>query len=91
MNNDLKYIHLRPRYDGFLMPTGGVTIAYDVDGDHAFYAVARCSVKDNFCKRTGRAIASGRWHKQLEQGTIKSVMVVGKPWEAVLQDYGQAT
>lgn len=88
MNNDLRYIHLRNRYDGYLMPTGGMTIAYDVDGDRVFYAVAQCSVKDNFSRRIGRRVASGRWHKQLMDGTIKTVIMVGKPRESVLRDLG---
>jgi hypothetical protein len=84
----MKYIHLRHQYDGLIMPTGGMTIAYDIDQDRVFYAVARCSVKDNFCRRIGRTVASGRWDKQLNDGTIKSAIVVGNPRATVLRDLG---
>lgn len=57
----LKYLHLRSEDD----PNIAVTIGYlyDRTNKHVDYQVARCSHGDVFCKRIGRAIASGRYAK----------------------------
>ena len=39
---------------------GGVTVAFEVNGNTLVLAFAECSRKDNFCKRIGRDVASGR-------------------------------
>jgi hypothetical protein len=41
---------------------GGATVAwlYDDEKKQVVYNVSGCSMKDNFCRRIGRAIASGR-------------------------------
>ena len=45
-----------------VLPNGGVTfcIAYDPVLRLAFVSYAECSLKDNFCRKTGRTIAFGR-------------------------------
>lgn len=52
-----KFMHLRSTQG-----RGGVTIAFNMDTvtQTAFYAIARCNPKDNFCRRTGRVKAGGR-------------------------------
>jgi hypothetical protein len=43
--------------------SGGMTIAYELSGisdPHVVYAVSRCSDRDNFNKRIGRVVATGR-------------------------------
>lgn len=59
-----KFIHLRSTQGN-----GAVTIAYTVlseVGHHeiartrVFYALAKCSPRDNFCRRTGRVKSAGR-------------------------------
>jgi hypothetical protein len=86
----MKYIHYRLISNGQPKSRGGVTIAYDVDGDHVYYAVARCSPKDNYNKRIGRAIATGRFDKHLGEGTIQSVPLVGKPAQCVIDHYANS-
>jgi len=39
---------------------GGVTVAYELVDGTLRYAVARCSERDNFCRKTGRTLAAGR-------------------------------
>lgn len=57
-----RYIHLR-RKDGHgvVSNRGGKTIAYVVLPDGAIAsAEAKCSLEDNFCRKTGRELASLR-------------------------------
>lgn len=55
------FIHLR-YYNEEDKPynTGGITIAYRDEKDHYRVAYSRCHWNDNFCKRIGRNIATGR-------------------------------
>jgi len=87
----MKFIHFRlgspPK------ERGGVTIAYNVDGHVAIYAVARCSPKDNYNKRVGRAIATGRYDKAISKGEMRSVTVHGEPktWpEQIINHYADS-
>lgn len=56
-------------------PKGGVTYAYDLDGQSVRYAFAVCSSRDSYNRSIGRAVASGRLAKgqgitfTLEEGT----------------------
>lgn len=74
----MKYIHYRFMSDGQPKPKGGVTFAYDTDEGHVFYAVARCSPKDTYNKKLGRSIATGRWDKAMDRGTIAGFVMVGE-------------
>lgn len=64
---EMKFIHLRYfdyvgclGYRLVISNLGGTTIAYvEVDGSF-IYAVAKCSRKDNFSRKTGRTIAGLR-------------------------------
>jgi hypothetical protein len=68
-----KFIHIRnyqPRHPSEttieLSCKGGTTVAYELDDAGGAgkatvrYAVAHCSPRDNYCRATGRAVASGR-------------------------------
>lgn len=73
-NDAIKFCHIRQNeavyHCGKLSftptPRGGVTVAYTITaaageaGFEIFFAVAECSDKDNYCRATGRAIATGR-------------------------------
>lgn len=71
---------------------GGMTVAWraDVNSNVLVYSVARCSTKDNFCKKIGRDIASGRLtaHKATimtrDHGLKLSEMTPGQVTELVL-------
>jgi hypothetical protein len=59
----VKFIHLRRRDPlwGFLEPTGGITVAYDIEPDgRVRYVHAQCSNKDHYNKRIGRMVSTGR-------------------------------
>lgn len=65
----LRYIHLRVRGGETNTPKpdvkGGATIAYmqlpnAAEGTGVAYHIAKCNMKDNFCKNIGRQIAGGR-------------------------------
>ena len=58
-----KFIHIRARRaNGSVLEKGGTTVAYDFNPETriAHFAVAYCSKRDNYCKRIGRDVASGR-------------------------------
>lgn len=57
----VKFLHYRHVLnDGSIDSRGGITFAY-VEGEEGLsYATAQCSLDDNYNKKTGRAIASGR-------------------------------
>jgi len=58
-----KFIHFRNVDDtetGTTATKGGVTVAFSEGEGHLTYAVAHCSPRDNYCRKTGRAIAEGR-------------------------------
>lgn len=59
--NKTFFIHLR-YFNQYSQPTnsGGVTIAYKDEGSKLRVAFSRCNWKDNFCRRIGRNIATGR-------------------------------
>lgn len=65
-NRNEQLIHIR-RYseDGKLLPTGGATIIIRRMGSPDTYLMytARCADRDVFCRRIGRAIATGRCNK----------------------------
>ena len=58
---NIRFMHYR-NIDvfGTVMPNGGLTVAYYEEGDVIHYAIAQCSIRDNFCRRTGNVKAGGR-------------------------------
>lgn len=59
----VRYLHVRAcDQDGNLLHKGGLTVAYTANESMGMIAMgwAKCHDNDNFCYRTGRAIASGR-------------------------------
>lgn len=64
MANSVRFLHIReitnvpfPRHS----EKGGKTICYHEDEEgNIWYAIAKCSSKDNFCRRIGREVSSGR-------------------------------
>lgn len=67
-----KVYHSRIEYRGIIQPRGGRTMVeiYSVE-EEAPVAVgmARCSLKDNYNKKIGRDIATGRALKELGKNT----------------------
>jgi hypothetical protein len=62
----VKFIHLRVRdpFFGHLEPTGGVTVAYDIEADNTVrYAWAVCHPKEHYCKKEGRLYSTDRLAK----------------------------
>ena len=55
------FMHYR-KFDrkGQIMARGGMTLAIQVDGSQVTVALAECGRKDNFNRKLGRQIASGR-------------------------------
>lgn len=63
MTDKIKFMHVRMADDfSGVYNSGGFTLAFTGGKDGADYniAVAVCSVNDNFCRATGRDIASKR-------------------------------
>ena len=63
-----KYIHVRIHKvemaaEGLrrtVHPKGGITYAYDLDGNTCRYAYAQCSARDSYNRAIGRRVAGGR-------------------------------
>jgi len=56
----------------------GFTMAIEEIDDVQFIAIAYCSKKDSFCKRTGRQIAQGRLDKLLKKsGHVSKALTNG--------------
>jgi len=61
LHKKIYYIHLRyENPDHAIANTGGITIAFHKEDSKLFVAYARCHWNDNYNKRIGRNIASGR-------------------------------
>lgn len=57
----VRFRHMRVVKDGKIFNMGGVTVAFKEIAPGAItYAIARCSINDNFDKAKGRVIAEGR-------------------------------
>lgn len=57
----VKFFHIRNLTPyGDVSNNGGMTVAYQAKDKEIAYAVAVCSKKDNFCKKTGRDLAFSR-------------------------------
>lgn len=58
----LEFVHVRNGnlYNDTPDAKGGVTIAYLDYNEYIIYAVASCSIRDNYNKKLGRLIASNR-------------------------------
>lgn len=70
-NDSYRFLHIRqfasieviedPKQSVFTTK-GGKTICYlEDDEGNIWYSVAQCSDRDNFCRRIGRTISSGRF------------------------------
>lgn len=69
-DNSVKFVHLREidMDSGQPLPQGGITVAFTLvkerenpEGTDLYWAArAECSQRDNFCKKVGRSIATGR-------------------------------
>ncbi len=90
--NKINYLHIRkvdPRYKEVkYFARGGFTVAFRVHhlvGDKGMFvqvAVARCSNKDNFNRKTGRDIAN----QLLEQGHYYLVAIQSLNTRAIIQN-----
>lgn len=59
--------------DGTVSNRGGATVAYqEVKPGLIRVAMALCSNRDNFCRKTGRTIAGGRMNSQVASGFIET-------------------
>jgi len=57
----IRFAHIRIiAPDGHIDSKGGLTIAYEQQGNTINYAIARCHERDNFVKSQGRVKAAGR-------------------------------
>jgi len=88
--NKVFYIHLRYKNDdGSVANQGGLTIAWRQHENSESsnektvnvleVAIARCNILDNFCRRVGRAIATGNlnydryWLHQVDNSDINAI------------------
>ena len=56
----IRFVHIR-KHDIFdLKPTGGITLAYELHGDRVVFSASKCSDKDHYNKKIGRAVTTGR-------------------------------
>lgn len=95
MTNSVRFLHIRlfthdieqmfgPTKASAFAVKGGKTICYREDPDgNIWYSVAKCSSKDNFCKRIGREVSLGRM-----RGKTQS-MLISKEERMKLEQTGQ--
>lgn len=81
-NESVHYVHIRKDLNtglGKRIPAtkGGATIAYiyDTPNKRIVFAVAMCSFRDNFCRRIGRAVATGRLSNNIDTASISYDMI----------------
>lgn len=93
----VNYIHLRTLCaDGISHNMGGATVAYiEREGYVVKFAVANCSLEDNFSRKTGREISSDRLNRSFlsrtypkgEEMTIKDfVVMIENAWYGAIND-----
>ena len=77
VEDGVKFRHIRNYMTDFrtgenvISNMGGATIAYKEVGENKIrFAVALCSEKDNFSKKTGRTIAAGRLKSDNQSQTV---------------------
>lgn len=92
----LHFVHVRKRNNRFIpifglttyrletsiAVKGGNTVAYVFDdaGKRLLFSAARCSKKDNYCKRTGRELSASRLGEHTKQFSVAySDLPDGKP------------
>lgn len=65
------FVHIRNKVENNISVKGGTTVAITGDPDNGYKAgIARCSIKDNYCKKTGRILATGRAYEKSTQHTL---------------------
>ncbi len=65
---------------------GGATVAIVGDPDNGFKAgIAKCSVKDNYCKSTGRTLAAGRAFEKKTQLSLPDDITTMRAAEAYVR------
>lgn len=79
----IRFLHIREQFNGALLGKGGTTVAYEEDVGTIRFAVAKCSPRDNYCRKTGRAIAIGRLNANKDRTIVHAD---GKPIEAILRN-----
>lgn len=71
--------HCRAQENGTTLPRGGATVLAERDGDGKFdVSVAVCSKADNFCRRTGLAIAEARLSSKRRGKHVRNVAEVSR-------------
>lgn len=95
----VKFIHVRVPRDpegdpnGQVDVKGGTTIAYDVQKSEdeqtlvVTYIAARCHYRDNYSRKIGAAIASGRLKSSKHQNYTLKINSGDKVVESILRDY----
>lgn len=97
-NSNFRFLHIRRYipttdfYSNHIQTKGGKTICYrELDDGTIEYTVARCSARDNFCRKTGRSIALGRF-QQSEQGErVNHRRVISKESRMKVEQTGEMT
>lgn len=90
-----KFVHLRTHAEfdtlnGTRLDVGGVTLAFEHNGNTVMYAAAKCHWRDNFCKHTGRAKSEGRLkspHYRVVFNLAKENATSGEIQQAVIDHF----
>lgn len=91
MIEGIKFIHLREYTDSWaheqeVSIKGGTTVAFKENEDGSVsFAIAKCSPKDNFCRRFGREASMGRLLKNKHVVTLTKEQVGESAYDAILQ------
>jgi hypothetical protein len=77
--NNFRFAHVQNTLEGTY------TIAYKLGDKGAFYSIARCNPKDNFCRKTGRTIAGHRLAKGIDRQYVTFDEVGTDRYGAIVQ------
>jgi hypothetical protein len=82
-NQMCKFLHIRNTEAGQVTGKGGLTVAYSQAEGNLYYAVARCSSRENFCRKIGRAVSRGRLAEG--KGTVLPIGESEKAYDVLLE------
>ncbi|HET8687982.1 MAG TPA: hypothetical protein VFM18_15200 [Methanosarcina sp.] len=85
------FVHIRNKTNDSIQVKGGTTVAIVGDPDNGYKAgIAKCSLKDNYCKSIGRQLATGRAFEKRTQMNLPDDITTMRDAESYVRQLFQA-